>query len=626
MATPQKHVVFDFDCTLSVRHLYMVVNLPNLLSKYREDVVENMDRTNIDGQSSKIIKKIYANEVVSSEELKGATAFSEYIFGGEVRIAKLKGVLDRLYQQNVELHISSKGILSNVLAVLENLQLISFFTSIHANAEAGKGTQVYTTKSQLFEETGDNFFKPHFIASLVSNRTKSVVYYVDDDQGFYAEVKAMCRHGGDDFITFYIGSDREAYYEQKKVGTENLTVEKMNELLVLVAPHYKYSTFIADTCARGKTAKICTDQSPDETNLSNLIASMVKDQSNLSIFNEFLAEYGDVAVQHWETVASSIAHPAFGDELLKYLAHHKLNQGGIEYKKAVDLFEKLLDQLYTEEKAGPRFEKLLLSMYPTNSTIPASNGLVRRVVQDTWWQTHRKKRRFGIFRKTDSVSEQIHKTYGIETTPFQLQQSDGTLTQAVKEVLCYLIINQQLDDAALQRYIQDQYGKKVSLNLLSDVVGDLTEEVGVDATRTAEAILAVYKTENLTHTTIFAKTKKNFKVVFLSDAERLKSTLLEINYIIEEEDLKKSIRSQTISNPILRENMVYLLILISTYAKWNLRELITKCKSYNVRGSGNPEASTVLYKPTLKDMSVRIMNEYSNDPVVLNAIREWPLD
>jgi len=539
--------------------------------------------------------------------------------------------------------------------VLENADLLSHFTSIDAHAE-DNSKLLYTcsANSRGATTTAGYSSKKDFLKSLVSNETNSEVYYLDDNPEYYAAVEAM----GTKFITFDIGS-KEAYYETRQVGTENLTVERMKELLVLVVPQYKYSTFIADTCARDNSAPICTHQPQDETNLAALIESMVGDLSNLSIFKKFLTEYGDVAIQYWETVASAHDRPGFGDELLEYLANHKMNQGVIE-ETDVEVFEKILAKLYTGEKEGDRFEQLLIRMFPAQTLV--ANGMVRRVVQDTWWRTHRKKnpglkinpglkteknrvkrllsRPVTKFQKlfspgkatppvnpgesNGSVSERIHEKYGIETVPFQLHQSDGTLTQAVKEVLCYLIINKEWDGAELNRYIEHQYGTVVPLDVLSDKVEDLTNEVGEDVNRTAEAILSVYEEENLTHTTIFAKIEENFKVVFLSDAERLKSTLLEINYIQRKE--KERIRRQTISNPILSDNMVYLLILISTYAEWNLRKLITKCRSYNVKGHGNPEASTVVYKPALREMSVIIMNEYSNYPVVLNAIREWNLD
>ncbi len=141
-------VVFDFDCTLSAKHMYSDLHHP--AGEYKTEEQRMAAVQNVD--------------------------FVEKTFGGSARIDKLKEFLQELVDLGAVLKIASFGITKQIEEALKTAGLFELFDEIHGRA---------SPDPKLIYD------KPKYIMGLVSkagvdaNGRKPRVIFADDDAGNY---------------------------------------------------------------------------------------------------------------------------------------------------------------------------------------------------------------------------------------------------------------------------------------------------------------------------------------------------------------------------------------------------------------------------------------------------------
>lgn len=233
-------IVFDFDCTLAARHLYHVMHSGGV---YITDLLENKNENwkLWDAKSKRVVERILLSEEEWGSKdgdgdgeyghisglLDDAMAFSYFIFGGEKRVSELKVFLESIPScgAKTRLHISTKGILSDVKDVLCNLGLLSYFTYMEGFDNhyedklvyrVGKGwvknLNTYFARARDIEGKGcvvSFIDKPAFLFFLAENNNSGRIVYMDDDDEYYEKLKAYSN-----VVTISIGV-KEQYYKNE---------------------------------------------------------------------------------------------------------------------------------------------------------------------------------------------------------------------------------------------------------------------------------------------------------------------------------------------------------------------------------------------------------------------------
>ena len=189
-------VVFDFDCTLTEKHLFHTIRSGDPFLK----ALLQTNMTEWDEISKQLVSAIQESEeqlAVAdfadfrydelfarsfSEQFKGARDFSRWIMGGDARIAKLSWLLS----QDARFYISTKGLVSEVKELLHNCCLLKFFTSIDGFDDQLEERVVYLVqKNQYALRSFPD--KTQFILSLGTINAK--IIYVDDDNEYYPALR-----------------------------------------------------------------------------------------------------------------------------------------------------------------------------------------------------------------------------------------------------------------------------------------------------------------------------------------------------------------------------------------------------------------------------------------------------
>ncbi|ARF10018.1 protein kinase [Indivirus ILV1] len=117
-ALKKKCIVFDFDCTLTSKHLYKSLrentNMHDLILKLKPN--QNNEK--------------YKNDIIE---------YVNDIFGGIERIAKLKSLFSNLKDANIDLYISSRGVVAEIASALLAVDLYSYFQKIYGITETNGG-------------------------------------------------------------------------------------------------------------------------------------------------------------------------------------------------------------------------------------------------------------------------------------------------------------------------------------------------------------------------------------------------------------------------------------------------------------------------------------------------------
>lgn len=254
------HVVLDFDCTLTARHLFHCLRSGY---HYREDLLAQTS-LKWDEESKQVVREIqqyplkFNRNWGKCRKLAGAKSFASYIFGGEERLAHLRAFLHDLLRMGTVLHISTKGIVSEVVEVLAAQDLLEHFTFVEGVNDrldskvlyrVGRGfrgvCQTYFTSAEATAKRNLVQFstKPAFIESLLSGSNISLdlqesaarVVYLDDDTEYYRHLsneglfanRVLCLHVG----------SREQYYATGSPGLNKETMAAIvHQIARLVGP------------------------------------------------------------------------------------------------------------------------------------------------------------------------------------------------------------------------------------------------------------------------------------------------------------------------------------------------------------------------------------------------------
>ena len=209
-------IVFDFDCTITCKHLYHCLHSPTT-SKYFTDLTTHLDTSQVDEYTNNIIQKRKRGYKLKPEKLCKAGTLLDYIFGNEERIKWLRNLFKNLTERGLELHISTNGYIYDVRKAMFGVKMIQYFSLIEGRKYTKNGSKrsVFNIGTNLSEEKLNFTNKADFILHIMNKKTGKVVY-VDDDPEFYLELGAkgvQCLPIGE-MEQFYIN-------EQCNLGTGN---------------------------------------------------------------------------------------------------------------------------------------------------------------------------------------------------------------------------------------------------------------------------------------------------------------------------------------------------------------------------------------------------------------------
>lgn len=188
-------VVLDFDCTLTSQHLYHIIR-----SGYIRQL-HNLETKCWDAESIKLVKTLQTMDAVNrsfsdvltsrsfAHELQYARDFSNWIMGGTARLSEVLKFVSVGMLPTVDFHISTKGLVSEVVQLLRNVNLLTSFRFINGWDDQQESRVVYDV---AFDHVTDSNFngKEDFIQSFLA--PDSHVYYLDDDNEYYASLR---KHG-----------------------------------------------------------------------------------------------------------------------------------------------------------------------------------------------------------------------------------------------------------------------------------------------------------------------------------------------------------------------------------------------------------------------------------------------
>lgn len=243
------HVVFDFDCTLSSRHLYHTMHSGDIYLEH----LQTQQSAAWDTRSTRVLDQISKSEHQYDQGDDGAYGhmpgllmdahdFTAYIFGGQNRINQLRECIKTLSTMGAVLHISTKGIVSDVIDVLRNIHLLQYFQFIDGLDDTYESKLLYHV-GKGFMQNSKTFYgravdltslpnvfhfasKPDFIRYLVSEDKANFIVYLDDDSEYYDAMRQ-----DENVLTVDIGK-KESIYQTEQ---ENLGYTEMRSLIGIVS-------------------------------------------------------------------------------------------------------------------------------------------------------------------------------------------------------------------------------------------------------------------------------------------------------------------------------------------------------------------------------------------------------
>jgi hypothetical protein len=235
------NIIFDFDCTLTALHLYHTMHSGDMYLRHLEKTISTSHEW--DTRSMCVVNHIQLNTDDTGEYghipglLDSTPCFTNYMFGGTLRVQALQKVLKQLKTVAL-LHISTKGIISDVIVMLRNIGVLHYFHYIEGMSDDYMLKMVYYV-GKGFMKNNNTFFtqciglddlhhfadKPSFIGSLITPFNHSV--YLDDDSEYYDELH-LAFPGR--ISTIDIGVKEGIY----TTGKQNFGIQEMTMLLECV--------------------------------------------------------------------------------------------------------------------------------------------------------------------------------------------------------------------------------------------------------------------------------------------------------------------------------------------------------------------------------------------------------
>jgi len=133
-----KLVVFDFDCTLTSFHVFASLAGVVQSTAPRLAVPPPYARSE-EGQLERLRE-------LDNDTDWGSGAFASKAFGGHQRLTQLRDLLEVSRQSKVECVILSRGMTKPIRKILEQVDLLSFFSHIHGSEGCSMGRTPYDEK------------------------------------------------------------------------------------------------------------------------------------------------------------------------------------------------------------------------------------------------------------------------------------------------------------------------------------------------------------------------------------------------------------------------------------------------------------------------------------------------
>lgn len=149
-------MVFDFDATLTARHLYWFLQGEPQFNRLYNNV----------HYDSSIAHKLRDNQNLTVDE---NNYIVDTIWGGRARLEMIRQMLTLLHKNNITLMISSNGNVSQIKQTLKMVDMLHFFHTI-----SGSGGHIYPTNRGLYVG------KVQFLEGFVL-KPNTKVAYIDDD-------------------------------------------------------------------------------------------------------------------------------------------------------------------------------------------------------------------------------------------------------------------------------------------------------------------------------------------------------------------------------------------------------------------------------------------------------------
>lgn len=172
-------IVFDFDCTISTRHVYRMIHSPTQF--YQKNQTPPEIAKKIDKLSKKINKLKESVEDTSSlininfdVEKDLMTVLVDYMFGGRERLELLTSFFKQHYEK-ADLYILSSGFLADVLIVLKILNWFDYFHGVSGQSDELLYIRGNDKVLRYIES------KAAFIKKELLCRDYLTIIYVDDD-------------------------------------------------------------------------------------------------------------------------------------------------------------------------------------------------------------------------------------------------------------------------------------------------------------------------------------------------------------------------------------------------------------------------------------------------------------
>ena len=230
---PKVHVVFDFDCTITCKHVFFSLHRDG--SQHRSEMLNSIFARGKSLDYDSVCKIWQFDSSKFHASLETATNLLEYFFDDNRKVL-LKTMFDDLREKECILHISTKGKICDVREILAGVQLLDYFQYIDGYNVAYNQKLLYNVQGKCYE-TSDHTFgseedviesdgmgfktKQEFIMNTQARFAPATVVYVDDDQELYPEMIAK------NIICIDIGS-KENFY---KDGKCNLDISKVDDIL-----------------------------------------------------------------------------------------------------------------------------------------------------------------------------------------------------------------------------------------------------------------------------------------------------------------------------------------------------------------------------------------------------------
>lgn len=191
---PVRLVVFDFDQTLTVQHMFKVL--------------AGWDANSMSPSASSERGQLrLIREMNEREPYKGRGGFSHSMFGGTSRIAAIRDMLSLFQERDTEVIVCTRGLVGAVKKCLKDVQLLDFFTEVYGNTGDGYGRTAYDNRvlslkpdaeevELIYDDEGPNWDTKGDLIHQLMERMElepTEVVLIEDDHNEIRLASGFCR-------------------------------------------------------------------------------------------------------------------------------------------------------------------------------------------------------------------------------------------------------------------------------------------------------------------------------------------------------------------------------------------------------------------------------------------------